>query len=195
MKIGILGGTFDPPHNGHLALGHTALEQLGLDEVMYLPAFRNPLKKLKQTPARVRLDMVQLAIRDEPKFSVSDIDIMRGGPSYALDTVSELIHVQPAEYWFIMGSDSLKTISEWKQPEKLLKHCRLGVVLRSKQDKGQLLEPLPVYVPPAIDWIEMPPVEISSTELRQLLDRGRVTDPWIKPQVLQYIAKNHLYRS
>src|SRR3954471_14443433 len=107
MRIGILGGTFDPPHSAHLALAHKALDELRLDEVMFLPVNRNPLKKIKMSPAKDRLEMVKLAIRDEPNFSVSDIEIARGGPSYAIDTMNELTYARPAEYWFILGSDAL----------------------------------------------------------------------------------------
>jgi len=96
MRVGIFGGTFDPPHAAHLALAHQALQDLHLDEVMFLPVNRNPLKKQRTSSPRDRLEMVKLAIHDEPNFSVSDIEIVRGGPSYAIETMSELTYAQPA---------------------------------------------------------------------------------------------------
>ena len=104
MRIGVLGGTFDPPHMGHIALAHSAIETLELDEVMMLPAFRNPLKKGHTTPAKQRMEMVTLAIQDDPKLSLSDIEVSRGGASYAVDTLSELTYIKPsAQFWFILG--------------------------------------------------------------------------------------------
>src|SRR4051794_25149699 len=103
MKIGILGGTFDPPHTGHLSVARAALEQLELDEVLFLPASRNPLKSRKVvTPAKHRLGMVEALVRNEEKMAVSDMELTRGGISYTVDTLGELHMVQPAEYWFLM---------------------------------------------------------------------------------------------
>src|ERR1700722_59500 len=108
MRIGVLGGTFDPPHLGHLALARAALRQLELDEVLFLPANRNPLKTGKGgTPAKHRLAMIDLMLKNEPTMAYSDMEITRGGPSYAVDTLNELHAVRPAEYWFLMGADSL----------------------------------------------------------------------------------------
>ena len=110
MKTGVLGGTFDPPHYGHLELAKAAKAQLGLDEVMFVPANRNPLKTRKTASAKHRLRMVELEIEDEEGLSVSDIEITRGGPSYAVDTLEELKMVRPGEYWFIVGADALETL-------------------------------------------------------------------------------------
>src|ERR1041384_5745403 len=102
MKIGILGGTFDPPHNGHLAFAEAAVQTLELDEVLFIPANRNPLKPEKrQASAKDRLEMVRLMVEGKPQMAVSDIEIRRGGPSYAVETLDELHFVSPAEYWFL----------------------------------------------------------------------------------------------
>ncbi|HEY3782193.1 MAG TPA: nicotinate-nucleotide adenylyltransferase [Fimbriimonadaceae bacterium] len=195
MKIGILGGTFDPPHAGHIALAHSAIETLELDEVMMLPAHRNPLKKGHTTPAKQRMEMLQLAIQDDPKLSLSDIEVSRGGPSYAVDTLSELTYIQQAEYWFILGSDPLKEIDKWKQPQRLLKMCRLAVAVREGQNMDQLLMSVPAYVPEAIDWLPMPPMEISSSEIRRRLGDRKPMGQWLNPDVLKYIEANKLYRT
>lgn len=195
MRIGVLGGTFDPPHAGHLALARAAQKALGLEEVIFLPAFRNPLKKERMVPAKDRLEMVRRAISGESGFAVADIEVRRGGPSYAYDTMQELNHVQPAEYWFILGADALKDFEQWKQPEKLLKLTRLGVVTRGHLARDQVLAGLPEYARPSIDWIDMPPVDISATELRQRISSGRAVSQWLKPEVERYILEKKLYRS
>lgn len=195
MKTGILGGTFDPPHVGHLTLARSARDQLELDEVLFVPANRNPLKDpRKTTPARSRLDMVKLAIHDEEKMAVSDIEIVRGGASYMLDTVSELTHLNPSDYWLVLGADSVKTITEWKQPEKLIKMCRLAVALRGGQGKEDVLARIPEVFHERIDWLDMPLVDISATTLRHKIDIGQPISPWVKSQVIAYIEKNRLYR-
>ena len=195
MRIGILGGTFDPPHIGHIALAHAAIDQLNLDEVMMLPAFRNPLKKGKGTPAKQRMEMISLVVEDEQKLSVSDIEIMRGGPSHAVDTLAELTYLKPAEYWFIVGSDAAKEIDQWKQPRRLLKMCRLAVALREGQNKEQLLMSIPQYVRDSVDFLEMSPIEASATEIRFRIASGKPMPQWLHPKVIKYIETHKLYRS
>jgi nicotinate-nucleotide adenylyltransferase len=196
MRVGILGGTFDPPHIGHIALAHSAIETLELDEVMMLPAFRNPLKKGHLTPAKQRMEMISLAIQDDPKLSISDIEISRGGASYAVDTLSELTYIKPtAEYWFILGSDAVKDIDKWKQPQRLLRMCRLAIATREGQNPEQLLMSVPVYVPDAVDWLPMPPMEISSSEIRRRIGDRKPMGQWVHPDVLKYIEANKLYRT
>jgi len=114
MRIGILGGTFDPPHIGHLELARAAIDALKLDEVLFLPAHRNPLKRAKSSPAKQRLEMVQRMVADEPKMAVSDIETSRGGPSYMVETLMELQMVKPGDYWVLLGADAMKTFDEWK---------------------------------------------------------------------------------
>jgi nicotinate-nucleotide adenylyltransferase len=195
MKIGILGGTFDPPHLAHIALAQAAIRSLGLDEVMMLPAHQNPLKKQKPASAKDRLEMLKLAIADEPELSLSDIEIGRGGPSYSVDTLGELTYARPAEYWFICGEDALREIDRWKQPQKLLRMCRLGVALRSTTSREDLLLKLPEYAREKVVWIDLDRNAISGTELRHRIVTGRPVRESMNPKVLQYIEKNRLYRS
>ena len=204
MRVGILGGTFDPPHPGHFALAQAAIEALNLDEVMMLPVHRNPLKNSKrQTPGKQRMEMLKLAVQGETrrraplesKLAISDIELVRGGPSYAVETLQELSHVRHDEYWFLLGSDALREIEQWKSPEKLVRLCRLGVVLRKGQDKSQLLATLPDYVKEAVDWIEMPAIDVSSTKIRQRVLERRSNWHWLDPEVIRYIEEHKLYRS
>jgi len=194
MRIGVFGGTFDPPHLCHMQLARSAREQLDLDEVIWVPAAVNPLKvgKAASSPAD-RLQMVQLAIRDEPGMAVSDIEISRGGKSYMVDTLRELHVARPANYWLILGSDCLRTLPSWKQPKHLLRLCRLAVAQRE-----------PTYLTPPLielgledrtDWIQMEPCDVSASEIREMIQQGRSADRWLSPAVLDYIRSKELYRT
>jgi nicotinate-nucleotide adenylyltransferase len=193
MRIGILGGTFDPPHIGHLTLARTAKEELGLDEVIFMPVNRNPLKKGKSTPAKHRLEMVQRAIADEPGLAMSDIEITRGGLSYAVDTLTELTFAQPGDYWFLVGADALKGLPQWKQPERLLRLARFGVAVRPPIIEADVMARLPEEVKKRIDIVKMSALDVSSTDVRDLISAGKPVGSWVKPTVLQYIRENRLY--
>ncbi|MCW5940878.1 MAG: nicotinate-nucleotide adenylyltransferase [Fimbriimonadaceae bacterium] len=194
-KIGVFGGTFDPPHVGHLALAEAALAQLGLDEVVFLPNNRNPLKQSHAPAAgRHRLEMVRLMIAGEPKFAVSDIDVTRRGPSYALDTMQDFTEVRPAEYWWLMGSDALRTFHEWRQPMRLLRLCRLGVALRPPTTVEQLEARVHPDILAKTDFISMPPNTVSSTEIRDRLSKGQTTLGTVARVVLEYVERHKLYR-
>jgi len=196
MKIGILGGTFDPPHVGHLSVARAALEQLELDEVLFLPANRNPLKTHKtSTPGRQRLGMVEALIRHEENMAVSDMELTRQGMSYTVDTLSEIQMVSPAEYWFIMGADSLRGFAEWKHPQRILKMARLAVAVRPPIGEADVLSRLPEEYRDRVDLIKMAPIDISSTDLRERLTRHLNVSAWIPQDVLKYIATNQLYRN
>lgn len=196
MRIGILGGTFDPPHLGHLALARSAIESLELDEVLFVPAHRNPLKRGKrQASARDRLEMVRQLIQNEPKMSVSDIEIARGGPSFTVETLEELQYVRPGDYWLLMGSDSALGFASWKQPARILRLCRIGLAIRPPETAEALLERLHEDIRKAADIVPMPPSEISSTELRLRLQSKRVVRGMIPENVLQYIREHKLYEN
>ncbi|CAN5342843.1 nicotinate-nucleotide adenylyltransferase [soil metagenome] len=197
MRIGVLGGTFDPPHIGHLAIVDAAIRELDLDEVILMPANRNPIKGRKVTTSPAdRLGLAEALLRasDNPKLAVSDQEITRGGQSYAVDTMTELQMARPAEYWFLMGADSLKTISEWKQPNRLLKLCRLGVVVRAPNSPEEAMRRAPVEFRDKIDAIEMTPVDVSSTTLRDRLSRRLTVHDWIPIEVQRYISSHRLYQ-
>ena len=195
MKIGILGGTFDPPHAGHMSLARAAKSALELDEVIWMPANHNPLKqKGKSSPAKHRLEMVRLFVEFEAGMAVSDIEITRGGQSYAVDTMSELQYLRPADYWFIVGADSLRTMAKWKQPERLLRLCRLAAAVRPPVNATEALLLVPPQLRPAIDLVEMTPLDVSATEIRSLVGRGQSIERWVAKPVIKYIQENKLYR-
>ncbi|MFY9233388.1 MAG: nicotinate-nucleotide adenylyltransferase [Fimbriimonadaceae bacterium] len=193
MRIGVLGGTFDPPHLGHLRLAQAAIAHLELDEVLLMPAQRNPMKEQAQATARQRLEMTRLLASGHPGLAVSDMEITRGGPSYAVETMAELQMTRQAEYWFLVGADALKGLPDWKQPKKLLRMCRIGVALRWPIIEAQLLGSMPEEFRSAIDLIPMPRADISATEVRDRLSKGKPTSDWIEPEVLTYIREKGLY--
>jgi nicotinate-nucleotide adenylyltransferase len=195
MRVGILGGTFDPPHAGHLGLAEAALEALELDEVLFVPAHRNPQKKYqRQASPRDRMEMVRRMVAGRPKLAVSDIEVARGGPSYAVETLDELHYVRPADYWFLIGADAVKQIESWKQPERLVKLCRLGVAVRPPESFEDVLSRLRPEFRERVDHIPMKPVEASSTEIRRRLGTGQPISHWLAQDVLQYIRQRGLYQ-
>ncbi|MBI5705896.1 MAG: nicotinate (nicotinamide) nucleotide adenylyltransferase [Armatimonadetes bacterium] len=196
MRIGILGGTFDPPHSGHLALAEAALSQLRLEEVLFVPAHKNPAK-LDQavTPAKMRLEMVRLAILGRQEFSVSDIEVVRRGPSYAVDTMLQLAQASPSDYWFLMGADALKGLPNWKQPEKLIRLCRLGVAVRAPDQPDEVISRLPEAFRSKVDIIKLKPQDVSSSEIREYVSRGLGVGQWLPEAVQSYVLEHKLYRS
>lgn len=194
VKIGVFGGTFDPPHKGHLLLAETAAEALGLDEVLWLPANKNPLKSRRAyASGKQRLEMIKLVIHGTPKFTVADLDLTRGGPSYAIDSLFELKHAREADYWFLMGADSLRDLPNWKQVQGLLKLCRVAAVVRPPATFGEIIQYLPESIAEKVDPVEMPPSIISSSEIRESVMRGRPIDQWVTPAIRNYIRDNKLY--
>lgn len=193
MKIGILGGTFDPPHHAHIALARAAMEQLELDEVLWIPAARNPLKSARAEAPKHRMEMVRLALENEEGMAVSDIEVGRGGPSYTIDTLNELAFVKPGEYWIILGADALRSFPEWKAPEKILKLARLAVTLRPPYKKDDLLAKVPEELAASIDWIEMPASDISATDIRLRSEEKRPFAHLVPSKVYDYIKKHKLY--
>ncbi len=195
MRIGILGGTFDPPHIGHLMLVEAALQELELDEVIVLPANKNPFKKGRPgaTPQQ-RMEMVSLLAKQNPKIVVSDMEITRGGLSYTVDTLGELQMVYPGDYWFIMGADALKGFGDWKNPQRILRQCRLAVAARPPIVHEEILLGLDDYVKARVDIIEMPLLDASSTDIRAKVQRGMPIGSLTTPEIVDYIKKNKLYK-
>lgn len=189
MRIGIYGGTFNPIHLGHLSLAQKALECLVLDQVVFVPAGIPPLKGTDNlVSAEHRLRMVQLAIAGNARFSISDFEICRAQKSFTLDTVRHLVQQFPAgsEFFFILGDDCVANLHRWKGIDELHERVTFARARRAGSN-------VPAQIP-ALLTIEMPLLDISSTELRQRLNTGKSVDELTLPTVAQYIQQHHLYR-
>jgi len=195
MKIGILGGTFDPPHLGHLKLAEAAIDALELDEVILLPANSNPFKKEKRTSEpKFRVAMTQLLQKRNPKFSFSDMEITRGGVSYTVDTLGELQMVHPGDYWFIMGADAVRGFADWRNPQRIMRLCRLAVAIRPPMNKDDLERQIPDEFRDKVDIIEMAASNESSTEIRERVRKGQTIQNLTTSEISTYIRNNKLYK-
>jgi nicotinate-nucleotide adenylyltransferase len=197
-RVGLLGGTFDPIHLGHLILAETARDTLQLDHVFFVPA-ADPPHKRGQVVARAedRLVMLELALHDNPAFSISRIDLERPGPHYTADMV-ELMRQQldtETEIWFLMGLDSLIDFPNWHEPNRLRRLARLAAATRPGYavDWAPLEAALP-GISREVVLLPMPGVSIASNHLRQRIQEGRSVRYQIPEPVRQYIFRRGLYR-
>jgi nicotinate-nucleotide adenylyltransferase len=200
MNIGVLGGTFDPIHTGHLIIAEEVRARLGLAEVLFVPAGQ-PWLKLNNanaiSPPRHRLEMVRLAIADEPAYRLSTMEIDRPGPSYTVDTMAELSGQVGAggELYFILGWDNLNQLPRWHQPLRLVELCRL-VPVRRVGFAAPDLDSLEAAVPglsKSLVMLDTPQIEISSSEIRQRVARGQSIHQLVPEPVERYIIEHKLY--
>jgi nicotinate-nucleotide adenylyltransferase len=195
---GIFGGTFDPPHLGHLILASEALAQLGLERLLWLLT-PNPPHKPGQpiTPLAHRLAMLRLAIADEPRFEISEVEINRPGPHYTVETLRLLKEANPAGgLVYLMGGDSLRDLPTWREPGEILRLCHFLGVMRRPQDAVDLtaLEMALPGLAEKVHFVEVPLLEISSRQVRQRVARGDAFRYYLHPAVYDYIQRNGLYR-
>ncbi len=195
MRTGLFGGTFDPIHNGHLQVVHSAKELLQLDRVIFIPAGDPPHKTgRKITDKFMRLEMTRLAA-ETVGAQVSDWEVRQEKKSYSLDMIRHFQSVYPQdELFFIIGADSFRDLPAWWQYRELLELCTFVVVARPDVDKKTLLER---YAgdekPPRVFFLEDVPMDVSSTEIRQMVGRGQDFSYLVPPAVLSYIQTHSLY--
>lgn len=201
LRIGIMGGTFNPIHQGHIMLAQRAYEQFQLDKVLVIP---NKLPVYKEhdelLDSRQRSQMVLLAIRDFPYMEFSDLELTRPGPTYTIDTLYALQEqYSDAELFFILGGDSLLELHKWRQYKEILALSAILCAKRENADVPELnraKERLQHEVPEAKIYImETPMMNISSTEIREQFQTGDKTPTGIPKAVLNYIQEHHLYQS
>ena len=208
MSLGVLGGTFNPIHCAHLRLAESAREDLGLERVLFVPAAQPALKPADVAPAADRLEMVRLATAANAAFEVLDLEILRGGTSYTVDTLRELSARLPGErFWFVIGADALTELDRWREPEALFELASFAVAARPGS-VGDTAELLPAALAARfsrgpdgllhesgneIRTLEFPALEISATEVRRRVARGASIRYLVPDPVLEYIAKHHLY--
>lgn len=196
MNIGVLGGTFDPIHMGHLVVAEEARIKLGLREVLFVPAGQPWLKQDRDiTPAVHRVEMVHRAIADNPHFKLSTLEVERTGPSYTVDTLT-LLQKQlgsEASLFFILGRDTLAELPLWKEPKKLVQLCRLVVPPRlGSRDLRHLEEAIPGLLERVIR-LAMPVIGVSSSEIRQRIAQGLPIRYLVPHEVEKYIAERKIY--
>ncbi len=198
MKTGILGGTFDPIHKGHLAVAEEVRLRLNLDEVLFIPVGR-PWRKAGSPilPAEHRVEMVRLAIADRPAFNLSTIEVDREGPSYTIDTLEELISVRGGEdeLFFIVGWDSLADLPNWKAPEQIVRLCLLVAVPRPGcfPPDLELLEDSIPGVSERIILLDKPEVDVSASQIRERVASGLSISGLVSESVEKYIREHGLY--
>ncbi|HEX4673390.1 MAG TPA: nicotinate-nucleotide adenylyltransferase [Solirubrobacteraceae bacterium] len=198
MRIGILGGTFNPPHLGHLVCAQEAYLQLHLDRVMVIPASIPPHKPVEDEPgADHRLELCRLAFqRDESRFAVSDLEIRRDGTSYTVDTLKELHSSEPdSELYLIVGADIAAGLPKWREPEKVLSLATLAVAQRPGTGPETVERALAeLRGAERARFFDMPEIGISSTMLRDRVREGQPIRYLTTDAVGGYIARHNLYR-
>ncbi len=198
-KIGVFGGTFDPVHMAHLHMAQCALEQSGLDKVIFVPNGTPPHKNQDNIiDARHRYNMLVLATEGNPGFEVSDYELTKGGYCYTVDTMRHFKTTYPEkEFVFIIGADSLDYLDKWYQSQSLILENHFVVAAREFRPGYSLAENVRKITDMggSVEVIHMPPLEISSTYIRQSAARGGNVEYLTTPQVGRYISDNKLYRS
>ncbi|NMB45233.1 MAG: nicotinate-nucleotide adenylyltransferase [Firmicutes bacterium] len=198
-RIGIMGGTFDPIHYGHLVVAEAAREAFSLEKIIFVPAGIPPHKaKEEVTPARHRYLMTLLAIMSNPYFEISRVDLDRGGVTYTVDTLADLKSQLPpaVQMYFITGADAILEILSWKSPDQVLSMAEFIAVTRPGYGLDQLSQAIgPLYAEfrDRIHILEVPPVGLSSTGLRRRLVEGRSIRYLVPETVVAYINNEGLY--
>jgi nicotinate-nucleotide adenylyltransferase len=191
-RIGVLGGTFDPIHTGHLVLAEQVKEKLKLDQVIFIPCFRPPHKtQRKLSPSKDRFRMTQLALEGNPAFAISDIELKRKGLSYTVDTLRELKNLYPnSSIYFLTGSDVLNEIHTWKHPEEIYKLAKVVIAERPSFDE---FDSENHFAKKSI-IVKINGVDVSSSQIREKAKKGQSIKYLVPLKVEEYIKKKKLYR-
>jgi len=198
QRIGILGGTFDPPQMGHLILAEYSRETLHMDHILFVPVADHPVKQGKmRLPVRHRLAMLERAIQGNETFSISRVDIDREGPHYSADTVRIIQGQYPgAQLYFVMGGDNLRSLPTWKRVEALYQSCRLAVMKRADENVTPTMhDDILPRLSDKVDMVDVPMLSVwlSSTYIVERLRKNLSVRYLVPDSVLDYIALHHLY--
>ena len=197
MKMGILGGTFDPIHSGHLVVAEEVSARLSLDEVIFIPAGQPWLKAGNRiSAAEHRLQMVRLAVAGKPHFKVSTVELERPGPTYTVDTLEQLSQQSNNELYFIVGWDNLIELPRWHQPQRILELCRLVAVPRvgCRLPDLELLEKSLQGISQRVVMLDKPQIDVSASIIRDRVAKGLAIGDLVPPAVEGYIRQQGLYR-
>jgi nicotinate-nucleotide adenylyltransferase len=198
MRVGVIGGTFDPIHKGHISIAEEVRARLDLAEVIFVPAGTPWLKAVEPVAtAEQRLEMVHLAITGTSYFHLSAVDIDRGGPTHTVDTVTDLLaqYGNGTELFFILGWDSLVELPRWHEPSLLIRLCRLVAVPRPsypRPDLNSLEADIPA-ISRRVVLLDTPRIDISATAIRQRVARGQPIEHLVPAVVAKYIGQHELY--
>jgi nicotinate-nucleotide adenylyltransferase len=197
-RLGILGGTFDPPHIAHLVMADQAHSQLNLSRVVLVPAGQPPHKLGRPvTPIEHRLAMTQLAIADDPSLTLSRVEVDRPGPHYTADTLAVLRAAHPEDgLYLLIGSDSLRDLMAWRDPARIVAQARLAVMRRPDAEPD--IRALEVAIPgigARVEWVDAPWLDISSSDIQQRVRAGLSIRHLVPATVERYIVEHGLYRS
>lgn len=197
MKIGIMGGTFDPIHNGHLMLGVYAYDNFKLDEVWFLPN-GNPPHKSEEIDVDDRLEMVNLAIASDTRFQLNTYETERTEHSYSYQTLENFKVLYPEhDFYFIIGADSLFAIETWKEPARVLKACTILAACRDDKDTDDMKEQIAYLTEKydtKIELLKSPIMDISSSDIRRMVSYGMSVETFVPQAVSEYIESHQLYK-
>jgi len=197
VKLGVLGGTFDPVHNGHVAAAEAAVECADLDEVVFVPTGNPPHRPPAQASPAQRLEMCRLATADEPRFAVSDLEVKREGPSFTLDTMLALRGANPhAELFLVLGWDAASQFRSWHRPDEVLAIAPIVVVTRPGRHAPEEADLRSAGLDPArIVLCARPTPSVSGSEIRRAVAAGKSIAGMVPAAVERYIAAHHVYRA
>jgi nicotinate-nucleotide adenylyltransferase len=191
----VLGSAFNPPHLGHLVLAQEAHARLGLAEVVLVPTGRAPHKEIEGDPgAGVRLEMTRLAVGDDERFAVSELETAREGPSFTYRTLELLREERPEELVFVIGSDAVAGLERWRNPERILELASLGVAERPGVERSEV-EAVVERLGGRAEFVDMPHIEVSSTMVRERVAAGRPIRYLVPNAVAELIDERGLYAS
>lgn len=213
MRLGILGGTFDPVHTGHLAMARAALRGVRLDRIVMIPCARPPHKDRPAiTDPYLRFGMLSLLVPEEPRLTVSAMELLRGGLSFTVDTLCDLGDAHPgSDLFLVVGSDSLAEMTTWRAHEEILSRAAVAVLLRPGFDEAALRSRLApglasILRPAGAPWperlegnlpyagiVEMEPIDVSSTEIRRRVREGASIEGLVPPAIAEFIKRQGLY--
>ena len=193
MKTCIFGGTFDPPHIGHLLIAQTVFESENFERLIFVPANISPAKKNGDSSSpNERSKMLEIALINNPNFEISDLEIKREGISYTIDTIREFVvdlKLDKEDLFFLMGSDTLKSFHTWKDPEEILNLCNIIVAIRP----GFTPSDIPQWVLDSVRFANIPRFEVSSTNIRRRWREGKTIRYMVTKEVWEYIDEKDLY--
>ncbi len=199
QRIGIFGGTFNPPHKGHIYIAKEAKRLAELDRMIFIPCYIPPHKEVwGDVSAEHRFNMTRIAIADIPEFEISDIEIKKGGTSYTAQTLEKMKELYPHDILcFVVGGDSFRNMDSWYHPEQIFARAEIIAFARDEMDREKLLECGEYYkkkYDAKIEVIDAKPMEVSSSQIREMLRGGADVTHLIDKPVMEYIEKNGIFK-